>query len=318
MRKSARLSTQNILKKWFKKKFQIKNENEIIAEFMKKSLRTSTLQQYLRIEKLYEAILTEEETPYPINANKISRFVIGLTDCHIKSLTIRKYVSAIKTLNILNGHPELSGSDVSRVSRCLKSVRKLKPGNITKKASILTSENLEKLFSFKSATNVPDITLVIIAVGVCLGLRLGEILNLSSSDYLWIKKGNRFGVKLVLKKTKTNEDSVFRYILCNCNDSKEAGTVCAAHLMKSHIDKMRPKNQNPFKIFPVKSNDFIKNFRKILKQTLNFPPWYAESFSGHSLRRSTANILTRKGFKDKSIMSLCRWKSHKSFLGYID
>jgi hypothetical protein len=152
-RKSSRISTKSTLSKWIKKHTANSDLKENY-ELLKGSLRESTFAQYTRILILYEIVLKEKESPFPLTFVKLCRFIRGLLKTQVSSKTIGKYISGLKTLNQINGYQPLSISDNELLKRAIKSAKKAKPAAISKQANVLTPTQFEILKRFKPKKNL--------------------------------------------------------------------------------------------------------------------------------------------------------------------
>jgi site-specific recombinase XerC len=89
-------------------------EKKLNQDLREKSLSCSTFEQYARIVKLYEATVKSAD-PYPLNCEKLQTFIRALlSDTSPEGLTaatIRKYVSAVKTICEIRFGSVLSDED---------------------------------------------------------------------------------------------------------------------------------------------------------------------------------------------------------------
>jgi integrase len=300
-KRSIRLSTKSLLKKWILKQSKT-NEPAMNISLLRHSLRESTLSQYERIKNLYEIILFEHETPFPLTFLKLCRFIRGLSTCNISSKTVAKYVSSLKTLNIINGYENLSKQDNDLVNRAIKAVKKLKPDNIKRQANVLTSQQLKIIMGAKCTNKMSTAY----KLGFRLCLRAGEVIKLGYNDILLVTLKNKMAIKIALRCTKVTNTTVFKYLSCECSESH--GAICLAHEVLKLSDLKR-REQAP-NLFGFSSTvDLTKHLRIFLKKVFKFPSWYLKGFSGHTLRRSGAQSMKDKGFSDFEIMQECRWKS---------
>jgi integrase len=273
------------------------------STLISKSIKVSTARQYQTPVSYFEAI-----SSFPVTKTNIVTFVRALLENGFLAPTIRKYVSAIKTTNINKGFKPLTTEGDLLLSRALMAADRLAPQDVVKKASILQQSMVKSLINLVIAQDSrEDQVRSVVLLSICCLLRLCEPFKLQWKD-VTVDSVNLEGkilVSLILRDTKTKNSEC---VELECQHSCRLNW-CPVHYLKRR--KLTARSDND-RVFTELTQQTTCSKLRLLCQK-EFPnlysEWNLEEISGHSFRRTGANVLYKNGKSPDLIMAQGRWAS---------
>jgi hypothetical protein len=289
-----------------------KNTDKLLNQnLLGSSLKKSTARQYETPTKYFEEI-----DEFPVTSEKLTTFIRALLSSNFLAPTIRKYVSAVKTVSMLRGYQPMTSENEQVVNRALKAADRLAPQLEVKKAPLLPSGMLFALTNLVTEFNSEsDQVRSVSLMSVCCLMRLCEPFKIRFGDIRVHETNRSSSVNIELHDTKTKNRE---------NIQIECDFACKLRWCPVHycIRRVRTSSRtSPDELLFTKVNQ--RNTCSKLKQLLlrefavKCALWDLSGISGHSFRRTGANLLLRSGSSIELIMSQGRWSSD-AWKGYVE
>lgn len=228
--------------------------------------------------------------------------------------TLHRRLVAIRNWHIYLGHFDPTSDPL--VKKTIAGIQNVH-GRPKNKAPGLTLENLKKIVLYLGAQNTTRACRdnALLQVGFFGAFRRSELVSILYENIKMVEKG----IEIILPKSKA--------------DQAREGTICAlpygddilcpVKALKKWLNKSEIRNGYIFPrswhITKPKGHIDVFTVNKALKthgKACNI--LYAESFSGHSLRRGLATVASQNGATIASIMRQGRWNHHATVLEYIE
>jgi hypothetical protein len=278
-----------------------KEEN---ATLLKQSIKQSTSNQYKTPVSYFETI-----SEFPLTGDKLITFIRALLSNGYLSPTIRKYLSAVKSTSINLGYPPIPPEQEPAVSRALMAADRLAPGNEVKKAPLLDDRAVRSLAALKLPLHSENDEVRSVALlSICCLLRLCEPFSIVREDISTTVFGEKLVVSVKLRDTKMKPIEV---INIECTNKCTLSGWCPAHFLKRA--KETPGRLSTEKIFTrVNQGSLCKKLKELLSKEFatSYHLWKDVALiTGHSFRRTGANIMFRSKQSKDLIMCQGRWSS---------
>ncbi|KAF4651053.1 hypothetical protein FOL47_000683 [Perkinsus chesapeaki] len=278
----------------------------------------STLKSHASIKHCYMSIMNSAgRKPYPLSAENLAWFVTALVEGDFTYESVTNYVRTIRLLAREEHGEELDLASQERVRLILRAASKLcrqagVPGQ--KRAMTFSYEDLIEI------ANLDEPALEAVVCGILLGvgalLRVSELLSLAVEDCRIAR--DESSLSLLIRKSKVDQRGAGSWVTvgCCCPNEEIIRAICPLHrvLRRLHCKTPPPCNKSSPElelIFPFDRREFIKGLNSVVCRALGGSAELA-GYSGHSLRRSGAQLLFHRGVDIEHIVELGRWASSKS------
>ena len=251
----------------------------------------------------------------PTSEKTILTFTAYLYKCGLTPSAVNGYLSAIRNLNIINGHsvPEFRSP---RVKLALKAIMQ-QAKQPTKKLP-LTFEKLCQLWPTICAAKYSIMWQALISLAFYAGLRCAEYTpshDFSPGPFInqvtFSSDGKILNYKIYRTKTKLHGFS--------CQLACSKSNICARCTMVTYLGMRSRSNSvsSSSQLF-VKGQQVVTSAQvnKFIKQTVAAHGWDSSCYSAHSLRAGAATTAARAGFKEWELKSLGGWSS-SVYMSYI-
>ena len=244
----------------------------------------------------------------PSSSETLEKYLLFLKDENCKIATIEQAKWAINNIHKTRHLPEPANSENIRV--IIKGLRRIL-GSQKNKKQALTIDHIERVLFPDSLIGLRDKALLLI--GFAGGLRRTELSNLDCSDLEW----ESFGVRLYLKKSKTNQEGKEEFI--NIMAAKNT-RCCPVEILKQWLAKSK-----------ILQGALFRNINKAGVPQSRISPvtigikvkWAAtecgfdsRNFGGHSLRSGCATYLLNKKIALNIVSKHLRHKKLDTTLQY--
>jgi len=254
-----------------------------------------------------------EVSPLPAEPQEVARYISVLTASGLKSSSIRTIVAAISSihkLNLLNDptqHPAVK-IEMRRMHRTL--------GRYSQQAFGITTPVLEKMLSATASNlrGIRDRALLLLAYdSMC---RRSELVSLRVSDIHLIEEGNSSGMKIRLRKSKTDQELQGRWIFPSQRSAEAISLwIDKAKLIDGYL--FRGIN-NAIDITDELKSSQINRIYKRLGKDAKLPKEIIDHISGHSMRVGAAQDLMKSGASMPIIMNRGRWSKPDTVMRYLE
>jgi len=249
----------------------------------------------------------------PAEPQEVARYISTLTASGLKSSSIRIIVAAISSihkLSLLNDptqHPTVK-IELRRMHRTL--------GRYSQQAFGITEAVLEKMLGVtaENLRGVRDRALLLLAYdSMC---RRSELVFLRVSDIYLSKEDNSSGMKIRLRKSKTDQEQQGRWIFLS-QRSAEAVTLWIHQAKISNGYLFRGINNSIDITDELKSSQINRIYKRLAKDA-KLPKEIIDHISGHSMRVGAAQDLLKSGASMPVIMNKGRWSKTDTVMKYLE
>jgi integrase len=297
------------------------DELELNREFLS-VLRDSTLKSYETPVLRFTSLGGE----FPLTGDAVVSFIRKLTEAKtVTSLTVRKYVTALKFKNkTVYDQWAMAPSDVEKIETALRVADRVLPETSRERAPVMDDDTITALMDAVTVGNLSHLgqygadselnrhkeTAVAILVGLTLCLRAGELINIRGKDIMIEKEAGALRVRVRLENTKTKVDD-FVMACCSSKKCDQARKWCTAH----RLEALKARMSSPLRCFPLVSSS-VGTYVREGKKLLDYLKLEAK-FTGHSTRRTGAQAMLRSNVISKEEAKVhARWKSDTSYARY--
>jgi site-specific recombinase XerD len=251
--------------------------------------------------------------PLPADPQNVARYISTLAGSGLKSSSIRIIVAAISSihkLNLLNDptqHPAVK-IEMRRMHRTL--------GRYSQQAFGITTPILEKMLSATASNlrGIRDRALLLLAYdSMC---RRSELVSLRVSDIHLIEEDNSSGMKIRLRKSKTDQELLGRWI----HPSERSADAITIWINQAKLDDgylFRGINNAIDITYELKSSQINRIYKRLAKDA-KLPKEVIDQISGHSMRVGAAQDLLKSGASMPMIMNRGRWSKTDTVMRYLE
>ena len=251
--------------------------------------------------------------PLPADPQNVARYISTLAASGLKSSSIRIIVAAISSihkLNLLNDptqHPAVK-IEMRRMHRTL--------GRYSQQAFGITTPILEKMLSATASNlrGIRDRALLLLAYdSMC---RRSELVSLRVSDIHLIEEDNSPGMKIRLRKSKTDQELLGRWI----HPSERSADAITIWINQAKLDDgylFRGINNAIDITYELKSSQINRIYKRLAKDA-KLPKEVIDQISGHSMRVGAAQDLLKSGASMPMIMNKGRWSKTDTMMRYLE
>ena len=249
----------------------------------------------------------------PAAPDDVALYISKLTKSGLKSSSIRIIVAAISSihkLNLLNDptqHPTVK-IELRRMHRTL--------GRYSQQAYGITAPILEKMLSAttENLRGIRDRALLLLAYdSMC---RRSELVSLKISDINLIEEDNSSGMKIRLRKSKTDQELKGRWI----HPSERSADAITEWVNQAKLDDgylFRGINNAIDITYELKSSQINRIYKRLAKDA-KLPKEVIDHISGHSMRVGAAQDLCKSGASMPMIMHRGRWSKADTVMRYLE
>ena len=292
---------------------------EVVNKLQADRHRSSTKNTYYRIWKNFNKFFIKLDVK-PAMEEALNLYVAFLIQNKKKSGTIRSYISAIKAILEVDGHPikedRATLNAMTRACR-LQGTRKIIRFPIRKGLLYMMLKKIEELLDTQPYLEI--LYKALFATTYFGMFRIGELTYsehvIKACDVMIGVNKNKLMFVLYSSKTHTQEGKPQIIKISAQHDGKLAWNYCPFRLLESYIDMRQPNEQDdePFFVFRDKSPVYPHHFRKMLKKVLKSLNFDHRRYVVHGLRAGRSVDLLNMGLSVETIMKLGRWKSNAVF-----
>lgn len=250
---------------------------------------------------------------FPPNPLLLADFISYLSEKGVKSATIRRSIAGISTIYRLNRMLDPS-KDPDVILAMKRMHRKL--GRTSAQAQGITSDLLDRLISCTCETTrgIRNRALLLIAYDTL--CRRSELVSLQIEDIKCILKDGIEHTAIFLRRSKTDQDSVGRWL----HLSERAQSA-----LKTWLTILNETNGPLFR--SILSNHLpgrqlgsgqINRIYKQLAMAAKLDEQLIQRISGHSCRVGAAQDLLRSGASFPQLMSKGRWSKTDTVMRYVE
>jgi site-specific recombinase XerD len=251
--------------------------------------------------------------PLPADPQNVARYISTLAGSGLKSSSIRIIVAAISSihkLNLLNDptqHPAVK-IEMRRMHRTL--------GRCSQQAFGITTPILEKMLSATASNlrGIRDRALLLLAYdSMC---RRSELVSLRVSDIHLIEEDNSSGMKIRLRKSKTDQELLGRWI----HPSERSADAITEWIHQAKLDDgylFRGINNAIDITYELKCSQINRIYKRLAKDA-KLPKEMVNNISGHSLRVGAAQDFLKIGASMPTIMHRGRWTKTDTVMRYLE
>ena len=291
--------------------------NELLLETLIRidgAYAPSTIRAYkTSFERFIQFCEDHDTDALPADPQNVARYISTLAASGLKSSSIRIIVAAISSihkLNLLNDptqHPAVK-IEMRRMHRTL--------GRYSQQAFGITAPILEKMLGATASNlrGIRDRALILLAYdSMC---RRSELVSLRISDIHLINEGNFSGMKIRLRKSKTDQELQGRWIFPSQRSAEAISLwIENAKLIDGYL--FRGIN-NAIDITDELKSSQINRIYKRLGKDANLPQEITDHISGHSMRVGAAQDLMKSGASMPIIMNRGRWSKTDTVMRYLE
>ncbi len=223
---------------------------------------------------------------FPSSSETLEKYLFFLKDENCKISTIEQAKWAINSKHKIHHLPEPANSENIRV--IIKGLRRILGGKKNKKQA-LTIEHIASILFPDSLIGLRDKALLLI--GFAGGLRRTELSNLDCNDLEW----ENFGLRLYLKKSKTNQEGREEFINIMAAENE---LCCPVKVLKRWLVSSKTLQGALFRSInkagvPQNRISTVTIGKKV-KWAAKQCGFDSRNFGGHSLRAGCATYLLKK------------------------
>jgi site-specific recombinase XerD len=291
--------------------------NELLLETLIRidgAYAPSTIRAYkTSFERFVQFCDDTDINPLPAEPKNVARYVSKLTASGLKSSSIRIIVAAISSihkLNLLNDptqHPEVK-IEMRRMHRTL--------GRYSQQAFGITAPILEKMLDAtpNNLRGIRDRALLLLAYdSMC---RRSELVSLRVSDIYLSEEDNSSGMKIRLRRSKTDQELQGRWI----SPTKRSGEAIIIWINKAKLRDgylFRGINNAIDVTQELKYSQINRIYKRLAKEA-RLPKEIINHISGHSMRVGAAQDLLKSGASMPVIMNRGRWSKTDTVMRYLE
>lgn len=271
------------------------------------SLKNSTRKQYAVPVKYYLTIAS-----FPATVSRLQAFMRALAALGYPSSTIRKYVSAISSENVLQGFPALLREEQAVIRRSLRGIDHIATTTSPpRQAPRISDDAIKALIALPTtASSEKYVVRGVALTAIALVCRLSEILHLRADDISPSSSSTTASLvySICLRDTKTKA-VVFKECACSSSTASSCPSrFCVLHFLV----QMQARVQLRGPLFPALSqSSFMSKLKKLLirEYPAQADNWRVSTWSYHSFRVTGACRLKDLGYQDSDIQFAGHWAS---------
>ena len=287
--------------------------------------RSSTAEMYYRVWKSFNQFVLRLDIKPIHMEDRLMLYVAFLIQTKKKSTTVKSYVSAIKAILDIDGHPINENKTIIKAmtKACrLKSDKALIRFPIRKN---LLNQILGKIEDvFDTQPYLCTLYKTIFAATYYGLFRIGEVTLsqhiIKAVDVLIGRNKPKMMFVLFLSKTHTFESKPQIVKIASIETSKQTNrhidkNKCPFQLLQNYV-VARPtetSHTEPFFVFSDRSPVMAKHMRAVLKLCLKLLNYDSSRYFVHGIRAGRALDLLDLGLSVETIKQLGRWKSNAVF-----
>ena len=251
----------------------------------------------------------------PTSEKTLLTFTAYLYKKGLSASAVNVYLSAIRNLNIVNGH-KVSDYRSPRIKLAVKSI--LSKGQAPVQKMPLTFEKLQVMWPVIQKCSQPNLWYAILSLAFYAGLRCAEYTpsaecpsGPSIQQVQFSHDGSILCYKVSRSKTQLHG--------FECEMACSGHQICAKCNMVTYLgDRMsKGKVKQSDSLFVYKSVTVsAKLVNRFIKQVAKSLGWDPTKFSAHSIRAGAATSAALAGFKDWELKSMGGWSSD-TYMSYI-
>ncbi|KAF4672274.1 hypothetical protein FOL47_000718 [Perkinsus chesapeaki] len=262
------------------------------------------------INRYLDIMKATDKDPYPLTIEKLLHFVVCLIRGNYTFESVSRYSRTVKLIARQERGEVLDKLSEERYRLALKGASKLCVQSGLEEQSRSPTFTREEVVSISSVSS-PGSEIIVCGfiLGICCLLRLGELLELTADNVEF--ENDLAAGRVFVKRGKTDQAGVGAsiYFGCVC-DGDRPNLSCPVHRLHTWMTNSGVKDSSSI-LFPISRADFIVGLEQVAAVTLGVPR-VGMSYTGHSLRRSAAQILFHSGVSIEHIVEMGRWRSAKS------
>jgi len=245
--------------------------------------------------------------PLPAEIDTIAGFLVDCASSRTLA-TVRRYRSTISKMHKLAGLPSLAFHDQMREIMHGIAVDKTERSPNMKAAA--TADVFARMIEQAGGTRTKDIRdRAILRVGAVTGLRRAELVAVNVEDLIWHDQG----VSILIRRSKTDQTGVGRYVAVPCDGDAEDQGRCAAHAIRAWLAQA-PSDCGP--LFRSLRKDGrssgarlpAEQISDIVKRAASAAGLDPKVYAAHSLRSGYVTQATREGL---SLMEIMEQTGHR-------
>ena len=254
--------------------------------------------------------------PLPASADILASYITHLTNSNRSSASIRRAISGVATIHILNEYSNPTMNSIVKLS-LRKMHRQL--GRFSKQAEGITSSLLEDMVAStdQSIRGLRDRALLLVAYDtLCRRSELVSIRVEDISQQIFDRKTGIQSTVIFIRKSKTDQEANGKWLPI----SVAAAQALNDWLKKSDIKNglvfrgVNPGNKLTEKLNPGQISRIYKRIAKVAK----VEPSRINNISGHSMRVGAAQDLVISGASLPMIMCRGRWSKSDTVMRYVE
>lgn len=274
----------------------------------------STIRSYKsNFDRFIKFCEDQDANALPADPKNVAQFISKLTSSGLKSSSIRIIVAAISGIHKLNlqsdptQHPAVK-IEMRRMHRTL--------GRHSQQAFGITALILEKMLgaTANNLRGIRDRALLLLAYdSMC---RRSELVSLRISDIHLIEEDNSSGMKIRLRKSKTDQELLGRWI----HPSERSADAITEWIHQAKLDDgylFRGINNAIDITYELKCSQINRIYKRLAKDA-KLPKEIVNNISGHSMRVGAAQDLLKSGASMPTIMHRGRWSKTDTVMRYLD
>jgi hypothetical protein len=321
------MSRLNSLAKWMDKNAEKAPEDKVLEtqQMMTHSLKQSTWESYKTPLSYFEAMfgkITHKSTPCLEQLMDFAKALVQPTEegTVLKSDTILKYISAVKTYTEIHCFTFFSSNDNKILTRLVEGATAARDEQlqidtkVVKRATPMKHEALLCLSKMKLSPLSKVDQIRSSAVLACVAvLRFDQIPKIRVEDIKFLISEKATTVEISLFKTKTEP---FETRVSKCEQFYCDKIFCVTH----YLQKICEKRDGKEFLFPdIKKRSFQKQFKDFMLREWpgKYIEWEIDSITCHSFRHTGATLLCESGVSQAEIKSAGHWRS-KAWEGYAE
>ena len=289
----------------------------VLERLKGQDVKSSTRNTYHKIwQKFNEFIIRLDYIPKSWERKLALYTTYLITECNIKSSTLKTYISAIKQTLIKDGY---CWDDKSLLLNSLTKVCKLHNDHVITRLPIQHGLLDLILFQLGQRYNQQIYLEILYKSMFCVAyyglLRVGEITqsphNISVGGVFIAKEKRK--LKLTLYSSKTHgKESRPQTIEIESVKKDRHTNFCPVDLTEAYSNLRRPyvNKSEPFYILPDGNPVSSQQFRKVLKTILTNLKLDETLYGTHSFRSGRATDLSKRGVSVDKIKQIGRWRSN--------
>ena len=273
-----------------------------------KGIRKSTANSYSTAQRQFIAFCNALQlTPVPTSEKTLLLYITYLQQKGVSFNAINVYVSAVRNINIINGH-DLPNFRSGRVKLALRAVQAAAPPPAQK--SPITFIKLQQMWPVIKLTSNTHMWQALVALAFFASLRCSEYTPSVSAPGPSLACVSFSGDGKVLRykvlQSKTKARGFTSNLACSGNE------ICARCCMEKYIKLRSATSQctSSDPLFTIQGTQVTaRQVNLFIKQTVTSLGWPPQSYSAHSLRAGATTTAATVGFNDWELTKLGGWTS---------